>query len=35
MIEPAHALKDLDHWEPDEEVKALFLGGNAKRVFKL
>ncbi|USG59548.1 amidohydrolase family protein [Sneathiella marina] len=35
MIEAAHALKDLDQWELEDEVKALFLGGNAKRVFKL
>lgn len=35
MITPAQALAGLDTLELDEETKALFLMGNAKRVFKL
>ena len=35
MITPAKALEDLDDLELDDEVKALFLGGNAMRVFDL
>jgi predicted TIM-barrel fold metal-dependent hydrolase len=35
MITPAKALENLDDLELDDEVKALFLGGNAMRVFDL
>ena len=35
MITPAQALKHIDALELDEEAKALFLSGNAQRVFKL
>jgi predicted TIM-barrel fold metal-dependent hydrolase len=35
MIEPAKALKGLDTIGLDAEARALFLGGNAKRVFNL
>lgn len=35
MISPARALEHLDALGLDEEVKGLFLGGNAERVFKL
>jgi len=35
MIAPAQALKHIDELELDEEAKALFLSGNAQRVFKL
>lgn len=35
MIMPAHALAGLDALELTPETKALFLGGNAKRVYKL
>ena len=35
MIEPARALAGLDNLNLDEEVQALFLAGNAKRVFGL
>lgn len=35
MIAPAHALQGLDALELSDETKALFLGGNAKRVYKL
>jgi uncharacterized protein len=35
MITPAKALADLDTLGLDDQVKALFLGGNAQRVFKL
>lgn len=35
MIAPAHALAGLDALELTPETKALFLGGNAKRVYRL
>ncbi len=35
MIEPAKALEGIDELGLDAEAKALFLGGNAARVFKL
>ena len=35
MIMPAHCLKNLDSLELDDETRALFLSGNAKRVFGL
>lgn len=35
MITPAKALEELETLGLDEEAKALFLGGNAKRVFGL
>jgi len=35
MITPAKALENLDDLGLDDEVKALFLGGNATRVFDL
>ena len=35
MILPAKALEDLDCLGLDDEARELFLGGNAKRVFKL
>jgi uncharacterized protein len=35
MITPSHALADLAALELDEEARALFLGGNAARVFDL
>jgi predicted TIM-barrel fold metal-dependent hydrolase len=35
MILPAHALADLDGLGLDDEVRALYLQGNARRVFKL
>jgi predicted TIM-barrel fold metal-dependent hydrolase len=35
MITPAQALDGLDHLGLEEETKALFLGGNAARVFGL
>jgi len=35
MIFPAHALADLGALGLDEEVRALYLEGNARRVFKL
>jgi predicted TIM-barrel fold metal-dependent hydrolase len=35
MITPTKALENLDDLELDDEAKALFLGGNAMRVFDL
>jgi uncharacterized protein len=35
MIQPVQALEDLDALGLDEEVRELFLAGNAKRVFEL
>lgn len=35
MIMPAHCLKELDSLALDDETKALFLSGNAQRVYKL
>jgi predicted TIM-barrel fold metal-dependent hydrolase len=35
MIAPAHALAGLDSLALDESTKALFLGENATRVYKL
>ncbi len=35
MIAPAKALEGLDALGLDDQVKALFLGENARRVFKL
>ena len=35
MITPEACLRSLDELELDEEAKALFLGGNAARVFGL
>jgi uncharacterized protein len=35
MIAPAKALADLDSLGLDDEARALFLGGNARRVFGL
>jgi hypothetical protein len=35
MIDPAHALAELDTLELDEETRDLFLDGNARRVFAL
>lgn len=35
MITPARALAGLDNLGLDEEARALFLGGNAARVFDL
>ncbi|MDJ0921633.1 MAG: amidohydrolase family protein [Henriciella sp.] len=35
MIQPQKALADLDRLGLSDETKALFLGGNAARVFKL
>lgn len=35
MISPAHALEDLDRLDLDDETRALYLGGNATRVFDL
>jgi predicted TIM-barrel fold metal-dependent hydrolase len=35
MLTPARCLEGFDELELDEEVKALFLYGNAQRVFKL
>ena len=35
MITPAKALENLDDLGLDDETRALFLGGNASRVFKL
>lgn len=35
MIEPAHCLKGLDGLGLDDEAKALFLSGTAKRVFNI
>lgn len=35
MIMPAHALAGLDALKLTPETKALFLGGNAKRVYRL
>ncbi len=35
MITPAHCLADLERLELDGETTALFLGGNAQRVFGL
>lgn len=34
MIAPTKALEDLDSLALDDAAKALFLGGNAQRVFK-
>ncbi len=35
MITPAKALEGLDELGLDDEARALFLGGNAARVFGL
>lgn len=35
MIVPAKALEGLDGLQLDDEARALFLGDNARRVFKL
>ena len=35
MIVPAKALEGLDSLQLDDEARALFLGDNARRVFKL
>jgi predicted TIM-barrel fold metal-dependent hydrolase len=35
MIMPAKALEGLDELALDENAKGLFLGENARRVFKL
>jgi uncharacterized protein len=35
MIAPARALEGLEELELDDEARALFLGGNARRVFGL
>ena len=35
MITPAHCLVDLESLALDDEAKALFLGENARRVFRL
>ena len=35
MFPPAAALKDLDALDLSDETQALFLGGNARRVFGL
>ena len=35
MIEPGRALEGLDELQRDDEARALFLGGNAQRVFRL
>ena len=35
MIQPAQALEGLDALALDDESRALFLAGNAKRVFNL
>lgn len=35
MIRPAKALEGLEQLQLDDEVRALFLGGNAARVFGL
>ena len=35
MIRPAHALDGLDELGLDDETRALYLGGNATRVFGL
>ena len=35
MIAPQQALEGLDDLRLDEEARALFLGGNARRVFAL
>jgi predicted TIM-barrel fold metal-dependent hydrolase len=35
MLTPARCLEGFDELELDEEVKALFLHGNAQRIFKL
>jgi uncharacterized protein len=35
MISPAHALEGLDALDLDDETRALYLGGNAQRVFRL
>lgn len=35
MISPRHCLAGLDELGLDEEARALFLGGNARRVFRL
>jgi predicted TIM-barrel fold metal-dependent hydrolase len=35
MIQPAACLKQVDVLELDDEARALFLGGNAAKVFKL
>jgi uncharacterized protein len=35
MLTPARCLEGFDELELDEEVKALFLYGNAQRIFKL
>ena len=35
MIAPARALKGLGDLELDDETAALFLGGNAVRVYRL
>ena len=35
MIAPAHALQGLESLGLDDEAKALFLAGNAERVYAL
>ncbi len=35
MIRPRHALEDLEALNLDDETRALYLGGNARRVFGL
>jgi predicted TIM-barrel fold metal-dependent hydrolase len=35
MILPAHALEGLDRLGLDDETRALYLHGNARRVFRL
>ncbi len=35
MIQPADCMKQIDQLGLDPDARALFLGGNAKRVFKL
>lgn len=35
MITPARCLEDVDKLGLDEETKALFLHGNAERLFRL
>jgi predicted TIM-barrel fold metal-dependent hydrolase len=35
MIAPAHALAGLESLVLDDQTRALFLGGNAQRVYRL
>ena len=35
MLTPAQCMKDLDSLGLDDEVRALFLAGNAARLFNL